>query len=228
MKFTLLIFLASVLLMGACKEGNVKLTVRQLQENDKTTHWEIQMNQPEFSSNVVNCQENCKVFNTFISYMVQRIRTNFIQNANEQIASLDSANIDYAPFVLNVSNNVLMDGPRYLSVRLNSYQMYHGAHGQTDIYGLNYDLEKQSFLKLADMMDLSKGKEINALLKKHLEDPDHCLTFAEPTVDNVTAVNITPKAIEFVYAQYILGPYSCGPVTIELPREELKGLLLLN
>lgn len=229
MKLNLMAFIVGVLALASCKEGNQQLSVRQLQKNDKSTRWEIQINQPEFSSNVVNRHENCKVFNTFISYMVQRMQTNFIQKANEELVAMDSANVKQrAPFVLQVDNNVLMSGPRIMSVRLTCYQMFDEAHGMTDFYGLNYDMREQVFLSKGDILDLNKSDEINALLEKHLVDPDSVLTFAKPTVKNVTSVNLTPAGIEFVYAQYILGPYSYGPVTISVPYEELKEVILLK
>ena len=114
---------------------------------------------------------------------------------------------------------------KFISVLVRSYEMLGGANGNTDYYALNYDLATGKFLNLKDLLDLSKAEDINALLQKYLQDPDGCYTFEKPTVDNCSAVNLSPESVIFTYGKYILGPGACGEATIAVPRSELSHCL---
>lgn len=228
MRTKLLAVLALALSVTACKK-EIKLDVKQIRKTDKTEQWEIQIKQPVFSSTEAEVEKSCVKFNDEIGGLVNGIQAAFMEQAKEAIASLDSAGMkQVAPYQLYIQDTVTLADDNYISVRVLSYEMLGGAHGMTNFYGLNYDVKNQKFLDKKDILNLSKATEINALLKANLQDPDKCFTFEAPTVDNLTAINITQHTIEFTYAQYILGPYSCGPATISVPRTKMQGMLMLK
>lgn len=228
MKTKLLAACILALSVVACKK-EIKLEVKQIHETDKTEQWDIQIDRPTFSSTEAEVEKSCVKFNDEITGLVNGIHAAFIEQCKETIAGLDSiGEKQMAPYELIIQDSVFQADENYISVRVLSYEMIGGANGITNFYGVNYDVRNQKFLNKQNILNLDKAAEINVLLKKNLKDPDKCMTFAAPTVDNVTAVNFTPKTVEFTYTKYILGPGACGPTTISIPKEKMQGMLLLK
>ena len=212
----------------ACKK-EIKLDVKQIKETEKNQQWDIQISRPVFSTTDPNTENSCVKFNDEITGLVNGIHAAFIEQAKEQNASLDSAGMpQVAPYQLYITDSVFLADANYISVLVSSYEMLGGANGITNFYGVNYDAKTQKFLDKKEIIDYSKAAEINALLKENLKDPDNCYTFEAPTVENFTALNFTLHTVEFTYAKYILGPGSCGPVTISVPRNKMQGMLILK
>lgn len=228
MKTKLLAACILALAVVACKK-EIKLEVKQIHETDKTEQWDIQIDRPTFSSTETEVEKSCVKFNDEITGLVNGIHAAFIEQCKETIAGLDSiGEKQMAPYELIIQDSVFQADENYISVRVLSYEMIGGANGITNFYGVNYDVKNQKFLNKQNILNLDKASEINALLKENLKDPDKCMTFAAPTVDNVTAVNFTLKTVEFTYTKYILGPGACGPATISVPKEKMQGMLLLK
>lgn len=228
MKTKLLAACILALAVVACKK-EIKLEVKQIHETDKTEQWDIQIDRPTFSSTEAEVEKSCVKFNDEITGLVNGIHAAFIEQCKETIAGLDSiGEKQMAPYELIIQDSVFQADENYISVRVLSYEMIGGANGITNFYGVNYDVKNQKFLNKQNILNLDKASEINALLKENLKDPDKCMTFAAPTVDNVTAVNFTLKTVEFTYTKYILGPGACGPATISVPKEKMQGMLLLK
>lgn len=223
-KFFALVF--ALLALGACKK-EIKLDVKQIHESDKTAQWDIHITRPAFSTTETEVEKSCVKFNDEITGLVNGIHAAFMEQAKETIAGIDSMGIKQAaPYELIIQDSVFQADKDYISVLMSSYEMLGGANGITNFYGVNYDVKNQKFLDKKDILNYDKASEINALLKENLKDPDKCFTFEAPTVDNFTALNISLHTVEFTYAKYILGPGSCGPVTISVPKAKLKGMLV--
>lgn len=223
-KFFALVF--ALLALGACKK-EIKLDVKQIHESDKTAQWDIHITRPAFSTTETEVEKSCVKFNDEITGLVNGIHAAFIEQAKETIAGIDSMGIKQAaPYELIIQDSVFQADKDYISVLMSSYEMLGGANGITNFYGVNYDVKNQKFLDKKDILNYDKASEINALLKENLKDPDKCFTFEAPTVDNFTALNISLHTVEFTYAKYILGPGSCGTVTISVPKAKLKGMLI--
>lgn len=223
-KFFALVF--AVLALGACKK-EIKLDVKQIHESDKTAQWDIHITRPAFSTTEAEVEKSCVKFNDEITGLVNGIHAAFMEQAKETIAGIDSMGFKQAaPYELIIQDSVFQADKDYISVLMSSYEMLGGANGITNFYGVNYDVKNQKFLDKKDILNYDKATEINALLKENLKDPDKCFTFEAPTVNNFTALNISLHTVEFTYAKYILGPGSCGPVTISVPKAKLKGMLV--
>lgn len=223
-KFFALVF--ALLALGACKK-EIKLDVKQIHETDKTADWDIRITRPAFSSTQTEVEKSCVKFNDEITGLVNGIHAAFMEQVKETIAGLDSiGERQVGPYELIIQDSVFQADNDYISVLVSSYEMLGGANGNTNFYGVNYDMKNQKFMDKKDILNYDKATEINALLKENLKDPDKCFTFEAPTVDNFTALNISLHTVEFTYAKYILGPGSCGPVTISVPKAKLKGMLV--
>lgn len=209
----------------ACKK-EVKLEVKRITETDKTTVWDMTVSHPAFSSTVTEVEKNCVKINDELTGLVNGIRAAFQEQAEELNASLDSAGLkQVSPYELFIRDSVFWADQNYISVLMSAYEMLGGANGITNFYGINYNVKTQQFLDKKDILNAEKASDINALLAKYLKDPDKCNTFEAPTIENCTALNLTPHTVEFTYAKYILGPGACGPVTISVPREKMQGML---
>lgn len=223
-KFFALVF--ALLALGACKK-EIRLDVKQIHETDKTADWDIRITRPAFSSTQTEVEKSCVKFNDEITGLVNGIHAAFMEQVKETIAGLDSiGERQVGPYELIIQDSVFQADNDYISVLVSSYEMLGGANGNTNFYGVNYDMKNQKFMDKKDILNYDKASEINALLKENLKDPDKCFTFEAPTVDNFTALNISLHTVEFTYAKYILGPGSCGPVTISVPKAKLKGMLV--
>lgn len=209
----------------ACKK-EIKLEVKHIHETDKTAEWDVQITRPAFSSTETEVEKSCVKFNDEITGLVNGIQAAFIEQAKETISGLDSiGEKQVGPYQLFIQDTVYLADENYISVLVSSYEMLGGANGITSFYGVNYNMKSQKFLNKKDILNYDKAADINALLKENLKDPDKCFTFAAPTVENFTAINFTLHTVEFTYAKYILGPGSCGPVTISVPRHKMKDML---
>lgn len=227
MKTRLFMMLMSAVALGACQK-EITLETKHIHTTDETPRWDIRANWPVFSANDIRTEESCARFNDELNGLVMGIQAAFKEQTNEAVAALDSAGMQQiAPYELMIQDSIYLADKDYISVRMLSYEMTGGAHGMTNFFAVNYDVKNRQFLETKDILDLNKATEINALLKSRLEDPGQCFTMEAPTVENLSALNITRHTLEFTYAQYILGPYSCGTATISIPRKELKGMLLI-
>lgn len=225
MKTKLFTLVFAVVALGACKK-EIKLEVKQLHEEDKTAQWDINLNRSVVSSTEPEVEKSCVKFNDEITGLINGIHAAFLEQSKETIAGLDSmGHKQVAPYELYIRDSVFLADKNYISVLVTSYEMLGGANGITNFYGINYDVKNQKFLNKKDILDYDKAAAINALLKENLKDPDKCYTFEAPTVENFSALTFTLHTIDFTYAKYILGPGSCGPVTISIPRNKMHGML---
>lgn len=228
MKTKLLTLAFAALAFGACKK-ETNLEIKQIHDTKQTDQWKMNVTRSVFSAADAGTEKGCTEFNEEISGLVNGIRAAFIEQSKANLAGLDSiGEKQLAPYELLIGDSVFMADRHYISVRLWSYEMTGGANGTNNFYGLNYDVKNQKFLEKSDILNMGKAAGINALLKANLHDPDQCFTFEAPTVENVTAVNITHETIVFTYNKYILGPGACGIATISIPRTQLKDMLALQ
>ncbi len=129
-------------------------------------------------------------------------------------------------FELYLTDTLYVASEKIISTMTIAYFYTGGAHGHTEFYALNYAPDKSRFYTIHDILDTTQQNRINKLLKDYFVNESDCFTIA-PTIDKVTAVNVTSKSVLFTFAHYILGPYYCGAPTIEVPLIELKGIYKL-
>lgn len=227
MKTKILTFLAAAFLLSGCQK-EIKLEVKQMHEMDKTELWAFTIDRPLFSTTEPSVEASCVVINDSITNFINQQKKEIEAQAKEFKMAMDSLGEQMVgPFELIVKDSVYMADENYISVRLLTYSYTGGAHGMTNFYGLNYNVKTKKFLNNTEIINTDKAPQINELLKAHLQNPDSCFNEV-PTIENFTALNFTRNSIDFTYAQYILGPYSCGYTSIAIPGHKMKDLLLIN
>ena len=126
---------------------------------------------------------------------------------------------------LTLEDSVFMASPDFVSVRLTAYEFRGGAHGMTAFYAFNYDVKNQKLLKNEEILDYGKSAEVDAALKANFRNPQGCFNL-DPTLADVTVVNVSSDSLLFTYEQYVLGPYACGVAEVSVPRASLGSALL--
>lgn len=228
MKTKLFTLVFAVLVLGACKK-EIKLDVKQIHLTDTTGQWDIKIDRPAFSTTDAETEKSCVKFNDEVNGLINGIHAAFIEQAKENIACLNSAGFKQAaPYELIIEDSGVPGRPKLHQCPGIIVRNAGRSPWVTDFYAINYDVKTQKFLTNKDILNLDKAADINALLKANLKDPDKCFTFEAPTVDNVTCINLTLHTVDFTYAQYILGPYSCGHTIISIPKEKMKDMLVIK
>lgn len=223
----ILAIFAAIFMLASCQK-EIKLHVKQIHETEKNDLWEIDIQRPVFSTTETSVEKSCVVINDSITNFITQQQDTLKSQVRELKTSLEAAGMSMVGGCsLYVRDSVFMADEDYISVRLLNYSFVGGAHGMTSFYGLNYNVKKMQFLKPEEIIDYSKAEQINDLLKTHFQNPDSC--FSEiPTLENLTTINFTLNTVDFTYAQYILGAYACGYNTVAIPRDKMKGLLLIK
>lgn len=84
---------------------------------------------------------------------------------------------------------------------------------------VNYDLQSGNQIALADLFDEANLKRLDAIVNEVLKSQDN---YTVGTIENFIML---PKGIQFVYNEYIAGPYSAGTVRATIPLSKFRHLL---
>ncbi len=227
MRNYILLLVGGLLLLAACNPKG-KIEVQTREKSDSTEYLKVNIAQSVFTSENPETQKSCDVLNAKVRYLIDSIETTLALQADTFYTTLKQEGIERPVwnFELYVGDTVFMVSPDYISLRLMTYIFRGGAHGMTEFHAFNYDVKRRQLQSPIQILDFSKYKEINEVLKRNFVNTDNCFTEI-PTLENgFTALNVSINAIYLTYPQYVLGPYSCGYAQVVLPRSELKGMLL--
>jgi hypothetical protein len=84
---------------------------------------------------------------------------------------------------------------------------------------INYDLQSGNQITLADLFDEANIKRLDAIVNEELKSQEN---YTVGTIENFIML---PKGIQFVYNEYIAGPYSAGTVRATIPLSKFRHLL---
>lgn len=130
-------------------------------------------------------------------------------------------------YELIMKDSVFMATEKLISLRILTYIYTGGAHGNTMFSAINYAPQSLQFLTTDNIFDANATAEIDSLLLKHFNNEDGCF-WEKPTVAKASAVNIGNSEVTFIYNQYELGAYSCGPATVNIPIEEIGQYMIVQ
>ena len=201
MKSTLIMAVFMAFTFMGCQPKVQDLNVKNEKVTVNSENWDITVNRSMFSS----------------------------ADANEFFQSWQGSGEERPAWIyeLQVGDSVFMANDRYVSIRLMVYTFTGGAHGITNFYTFNYDVQNQKFLTDQEVLNYVNETQINAQLKANFKNPEGCFT-TDPTLKDVTTVNFNKKSVCFTYGQYVLGAYACGVAEVTVPRAALKNDLLIK
>ena len=229
MRNTLMIAALLAFVLAGCQPKVQNLNVKQDHLSHTTGDWSIEVKHSVFSSSTPAVNKSCEVLNGEIQKCFNGLIDSLKADATDFFNTFvtDTTNRPVWSYELVAGDSVFMATDEYVSVLLTVYTFTGGAHGMPNFYAFNYDVKNQKLLSPKDIVNYSKEKAINTLLKAHFKNPDDCFT-TDPTLDAVTVINFNRKELCFTYAQYVLGAYACGVAQINVPRTELKGDLFIH
>ena len=175
------------------------------------------------------------------------------KNFNETVKNIvDGANRGYKSLLANLSDEDVKNLPEgikldhqfdydialanndLISLTFSNYIFEGGAHGNTSILSINYDLKNNRRLKLADIFEPNSNylKTISdysiADLKPRLgdlSDDEWIKRGAEANEENYETWNLTKKGLMITFNNYQVAAYAAGPQTVIIPYDKLKTVL---
>ena len=124
----------------------------------------------------------------------------------------------------------------YMAVKYNAFSFFGGAHGSQDIRVDNFDLKTGKVLTLEDLFgDVEVyapvlNEKLNAGIKEKGGDQEIDVANmgqADDTQDELV-YELTDKGVNFIFNQYVVGPYSLGIVEVEIPYADLADILQIS
>lgn len=227
MKTCILLLMGGFMLLFACQPV-AKIEVQTQRRVESTGNLDVNIARSIFTSANPETRKSCDILNAKVRYLIDSIEKSLALQADTFYSGMVRYGMERPAwnFEFYAEDSVFMVRPDYISLRLMTYVFRGGAHGMTDFYAFNYDVRRQQLQSPAQILDFRKYREINELLKKNFVNAEGCFTEI-PTLENgFAALNVSLQAICLTYPQYVLGPYACGYAQVNLPRTELRGILL--
>lgn len=128
---------------------------------------------------------------------------------------------------------------KILSVRLETYMYTGGAHGDTVVEFINYDLQsgekfdwRDTFVSDSDYL-VRIAEYAKTELRQKLLEGEYTMTEEEwietgsmPSPENYnTNVGFSEDALLVVYQSYQVAPYALGQITVLIPYDKLRGIV---
>lgn len=221
---TLIGSLALSFLFGSCS-GQPEYAIQQKEMNTTDSLISVQASYLEFSSPSPELNTWFAGINAAIYHNLTAQKDTISYYSAEDPRRLEE--ISWPPYELMMTDTVYLANKNLISVLYTTYSFTGGAHGMTEFAGHNYDLVNRKELTVQDLFKPEATTQINKLLAEYFQNPDNCFS-DQPTLEQATAVNLGVESVIFTYAQYVLGPYACGPATITLPLAAIKPFLLMD
>lgn len=114
--------------------------------------------------------------------------------------------------IRNVHNKILV-------FCIDAQYAYGIAHGRHDCTCVNFDLHTGERISLQNLFYEANIKRLDAIVNEVLKSQDN---YTVGTIENFIML---PKGIQFVYNEYIAGPYSAGTVRATIPLSKFRHLL---
>lgn len=114
--------------------------------------------------------------------------------------------------IRNVHNKILV-------FCIDAQYAYGIAHGRHDCTCVNFDLHTGERISLQNLFDEANIKRLDAIVNEELKSQEN---YTVGTIENFIML---PKGIQFVYNEYIAGPYSAGTVRATIPLSKFRHLL---
>jgi Protein of unknown function (DUF3298)/Deacetylase PdaC len=214
--------------------GALKLGKKDQKSADKKLRYQIEATLPEISG-----ADSARVekFNQAVANLVAA-HTREFKKAVAEMAREDASaanpgvkqNSKTPPNSLNLSYEVTAANKDYISILFSFFEYTGGAHPNTTTESFNYDLNRNTPVKLADLFT-PNSNYLNVIsdyavkeLKK-LETVDNPEEGAGPKLDNFHSWNITFAGLKITFDRYQVGAYAAGEHEVVVPYSVLKPII---
>jgi len=141
-------------------------------------------------------------------------------------------NLGYA---LDINADVIFNSSKFLTVSINQYSFFGGAHPNTFSRDFVFDSQTGKVLGLKDLFASGFNSKLNKLIDKKFREtyklkPNESLNgengmLFENFINYNDNFSLTKKGISFYYNPYEIAPYAVGPIILEFTYGELKEIL---
>ncbi len=215
----------------------VSVRMEKYSEENKANNYRLQAEYPQFSG-----ISNKDKINKNIKDAVFAVLGEFKKNAGTQCNFKDIKNgpdwVCETDIVFDKlgANNFYSIAGDILSIEMESYGFTGGAHGDTSISFLNYDMKSgdeiswKSVFKInskyleaiADYSKMNLGQQLLSAQDK-MTDEKWIEQGTTASQDNYsTNIGFTPDSLLIIFQQYQVAAYAAGPQAVQIPYSQLK------
>ncbi len=131
---------------------------------------------------------------------------------------------------LSVSYEIIGANKDFISVLFTFFEYSGGAHPNTSTLSLNYDLNRNAVVNLADLFTPNSNylkviSDYSIKELKKLETVSYADEGAGPKLENFHSWNITPAGLKITFDPYQVGPYAAGEHEVVVPYSVLKPII---
>ncbi|MBP3709208.1 MAG: DUF3298 and DUF4163 domain-containing protein [Treponema sp.] len=225
---------ASMLILSSCKSctksSNASIPYDIVSISDTSTYADVDISYPQF--------EKLSTLNKSIEHTVLEERyAEFMSTVQERWQEINAAHKamgaseDLPPLEYIVSCEPIINGPDYISMLFTTYVYTGGAHGETLLESLTYDVAAQKMLSITDISNLSLN-EIATYCNEHFlqtlnyggEDvesqdsrKDWIAEGTAPEEYNYQIFTFDGTTLTVYFEPYIVAPYAYGVQKVEIP-----------
>jgi len=214
--------------------GALRLDKKEEKSANEKQRYEIETTLPQI---VGADAERTEKFNRAVAKLVAPRADEFKKIVDEMAREETTARPDAKsnsskppPNSLDVSYDVTAASKDFISVLFSFFEYAGGAHPNTTTESLNYDLNRNAPVSLADLftpnsnyLQVISDYAIREL--KKLETATSAEEGAGPKIDNFHSWNITPVGLKITFDRYQVGPYVAGEHEVVVPYSVLKPII---
>lgn len=212
--------------------SGANLKPKSFSETNKTKLFEMSAEYPEITGvePSVAAKFNLLAKNKVMSELA-KFRKDFLAQTAEDLKffkDYDRVNS------VEISYTIAHADDKIVSISFGNYYDTGGAHPNGYSFALNFDLKTGRELQLADLFKPNSNylKVISDYSTKSLKetlgedaDDEWIKTGAGAEAKNFRSWNVTKRGLEINFDSYQVAPYVSGPQEVEIPFEDLKGIL---
>ena len=127
------------------------------------------------------------------------------------------------------SSKIVYNKNNILVIEIESYIFAGGAHGLGNMQYLHFDMNTGESFGLEEIFGTDAKQKIATILidkGEEMKNNGESLLFDDAKAELNDNFYFDKKKFFFVYNPYEIGPYSAGYITVEIPIEKVKSLIL--
>ncbi|MFN8255226.1 MAG: DUF3298 domain-containing protein [Bacteroidales bacterium] len=127
------------------------------------------------------------------------------------------------------SSKIIYNNNYFLSFEIESYVYAGGAHGLPNMKYLHFNMKTGDTVGIDDIFSPESKLKLSEILenkKNEMEANGINVFFDDARIEAIDNFYFKDNVLCFVYNPYEIGPFSSGFITIEVPADEIKPLLL--
>lgn len=212
--------------------GGLKFDEKKQESANKKLRYEIETALPQLAgADSARAQTFNQTVASFVSARTGEFKKSVDEMAREApVAVKRGEESSLPPNSLDVGYEVIAANKDFISILFSFFEYTGGAHPNTTTSSFNYDMNRNTVVKLADLFTPNSNylKVISDYSIKELKKLD-TVSYAEegagPKLENFHSWNITPAGLKITFDRYQVGAYAVGEHEVVIPYSVLKPII---